>query len=211
MNIILLGAPGAGKGTQAELISKHFGIPTISTGAMIRSAIREGTEFGKKAEQFTSTGALVPDDVMIGLVRERLSADDCKNGFILDGFPRTVVQADALTEFNIKIDSALCFEAKDEVIIKRLSGRRECSACATPYHIYNNPSKAGDKCEKCGGDLITRPDDKEETVKNRLKVYYEQSAPLKEYYSKKNVLHMIDAEQSMDKITAEAIRILEKV
>ena len=209
MNIILLGAPGAGKGTQAELISKHFGIPTISTGAMIRSAIREGTEFGKKAETYTSTGALVPDEVMIGLVRERLNADDCKNGFILDGFPRTVAQADALAEFDIKIDFALCFEAKDEVIIKRLSGRRECSKCATPYHIDNNPSKAGDQCEKCGGELITRPDDKEETVKNRLKVYYEQSAPLKEYYSKKNVLHMIDAEQDMDKITDEAIRILE--
>ena len=187
MNLILLGPPGAGKGTQAEILSKKLGVDTISTGAMLRGAIREGTELGRMASEYINEGKLVPDDVVVGIVKERLSQEDCKKGFILDGFPRTTAQADALRESGIRIDKVLLLDVADEVIVERLSGRRECSKCATPYHIVYKPSPAGDKCP-CGGELIQRDDDNEQTVKNRIEVYHNQTEPIKEYYEKQGIL-----------------------
>ncbi len=181
MKLILLGPPGAGKGTQAEILSKKLGINTISTGVMLRAAIREGTELGRMAEEYINSGKLVPDDVVVGIVKERLAQDDCKNGFILDGFPRTTAQAEALTASGVEIDKVLSLEVSDETIIERLSGRRECSKCGTPYHVVYKPSPAGEKCP-CGGELIQRADDNEETVKNRIEVYHNQTEPIKEYY-----------------------------
>ena len=187
MNLILLGPPGAGKGTQAEILSKKLGVDTISTGAMLRGAIREGTELGRMASEYINEGKLVPDDVVVGIVKERLSQEDCKKGFILDGFPRTTAQAEALRESGIRIDKVLLLDVADEVIVERLSGRRECSKCATPYHIVYKPSPAGDKCP-CGGELIQRDDDNEQTVKNRIEVYHNQTEPIKEYYEKQDIL-----------------------
>ena len=187
MNLILLGPPGAGKGTQAEILSKKLGVDTISTGAMLRGAIREGTELGRMASEYINEGKLVPDDVVVGIVKERLSQEDCKKGFILDGFPRTTAQAEALRESGIRIDKVLLLDVADEVIVERLSGRRECSKCATPYHIVYKPSPAGDKCP-CGGELIQRDDDNEQTVKNRIEVYHNQTEPIKEYYEKQCIL-----------------------
>ena len=187
MNLILLGPPGAGKGTQAEILSKKLGVDTISTGAMLRGAIREGPELGRMASEYINEGKLVPDDVVVGIVKERLSQEDCKKGFILDGFPRTTAQADALRESGIRIDKVLLLDVADEVIVERLSGRRECSKCATPYHIVYKPSPAGDKCP-CGGELIQRDDDNEQTVKNRIEVYHNQTEPIKEYYEKQGIL-----------------------
>lgn len=187
MNLILLGPPGAGKGTQAEILSKKLGVDTISTGAMLRGAIREGTELGRMASEYINEGKLVPDDVVVGIVKERLSQEDCKKGFILDGFPRTTAQAEALRESGIRIDKVLLLDVADEVIVERLSGRRECSKCATPYHIVYKPSPAGDKCP-CGGELIQRDDDNEQTVKNRIEVYHNQTEPIKEYYEKQGIL-----------------------
>ena len=187
MNLILLGPPGAGKGTQAEILSKKLGVDTISTGAMLRGAIREGTELGRMASEYINEGKLVPDDVVVGIVKERLSQEDCKKGFILDGFPRTTAQAEALRESGIRIDKVLLLDVADEVIVERLSGRRECSKCATLYHIVYKPSPAGDKCP-CGGELIQRDDDNEQTVKNRIEVYHNQTEPIKEYYEKQGIL-----------------------
>ena len=187
MNLILLGPPGAGKGTQAEILSKKLGVDTVSTGAMLRGAIREGTELGRMASEYINEGKLVPDDVVVGIVKERLSQEDCKKGFILDGFPRTTAQAEALRESGIRIDKVLLLDVADEVIVERLSGRRECSKCATPYHIVYKPSPAGDKCP-CGGELIQRDDDNEQTVKNRIEVYHNQTEPIKEYYEKQGIL-----------------------
>ena len=187
MNLILLGPPGAGKGTQAEILSKKLGVDTISTGAMLRGAIREGTELGRMASEYINEGKLVPDDVVVGIVKESLSQEDCKKGFILDGFPRTTAQAEALRESGIRIDKVLLLDVADEVIVERLSGRRECSKCATPYHIVYKPSPAGDKCP-CGGELIQRDDDNEQTVKNRIEVYHNQTEPIKEYYEKQGIL-----------------------
>lgn len=204
MNMILLGAPGAGKGTQAELLAEKLSIPTISTGAMLRAAIRKGTELGKKAKELIDHGQLVSDDVMIGMISERLKEEDCQNGFILDGFPRTIAQAEALDGLGIKIDLALSFDAPDEVIIKRLSGRRECPKCGATFHVDNKPSAKGNLCDKCGAELQTRDDDKEETIKKRLQVYYAQSAPLKDYYGEKGILKEIGADQPLDAMTAQA-------
>lgn len=204
MKMILLGAPGAGKGTQAELLADKLAIPTISTGAMLRAAIRKGTELGKKAKELIDHGQLVSDDVMIGMISERLKEEDCQNGFILDGFPRTIAQAEALDEFGIAIDLALSFDISDEVVIKRLSGRRECPKCGATFHVENKPSAKGTLCEKCGAELITRDDDKEETIKKRLQVYYAQSAPLKEYYREKGILKEIDAGLPLEATTAQA-------
>lgn len=209
MNMIMLGAPGTGKGTQAEIIAKKYNIPTISTGAMLRAAIREGTEFGKMAKELIDAGKLVGDDVIIGMISERLKNPDCANGFILDGFPRTIAQADALEELGVKIDLALSFELADEVIIKRLAGRRECPKCRATFHIENKPSAEGDKCDQCHAELITRDDDKPETIKNRLKVYYEQSEPLKGYYDKKGVLKQVNADDTLDNITKNVFEIIE--
>ena len=208
LNMILLGAPGTGKGTQAELLAEKLGIPTVSTGAMLRAAIRQGSELGKKAKERIDRGQLVSDDVMVGLISERLKEEDCKKGFILDGFPRTIGQAEALDKLGIQIDFALSFEAPDEVILKRLGGRRECPQCGATYHVENKPSAKGSLCDKCGAPLKTRDDDKEETIRKRLQVYDAQSAPLKEYYNKKGILHEIDANRPLDVITAEAFAVV---
>ena len=193
MKLILLGAPGAGKGTQAEVISKKYDIPTISTGNIIRAALKNGTEMGLKAKAYTDAGNLVPDDVVIGIIKERLAEDDCQNGFILDGFPRTIPQAEALDTLGFNIDVALSIEVADEEIIKRMSGRRVCMECGASYHTeYIKPIKEG-VCNVCGGALVTRKDDQPETFRNRLNVYHEQTEPLKNYYNykAKHIVHDI--------------------
>lgn len=204
MNLIMLGAPGAGKGTQAQILNERYSIPTISTGAIIRSAIKNETPTGKMAKAYIEKGSLVPDEVVIGIIEERLSEPDCKNGFILDGFPRTIPQAEALYELGIKIDKVINIEVSDDVIVKRLSGRRECPKCSATYHIENKPSKMGDKCEKCGEALITRADDNPETIKSRLSVYHSQTEPLVEFYKEKGNLVTVDGEAELSCIT-EAI------
>jgi len=184
MNIVLLGAPGAGKGTQAQFLTKKFNIPQISTGDMLRAAIKEGTELGKIAKEAIDKGALVTDDIIIGLVKERITQDDCKNGFLFDGFPRTVVQADAVKDAGIKIDAIVEIDVADEEIVKRMSGRRAHLASGRTYHIIYNPPKVEGKDDETGEDLVQRADDKEEVVKDRLKVYHEQTQPLVQYYKK---------------------------
>lgn len=208
MNIILLGAPGAGKGTQAEIICEKLSIPTISTGAILRSAMKEGTEMGKKAKGFIEAGALVPDDVIIGIVKERLSQDDCKNGFILDGVPRTIAQAQAIDEMGIQIDMALDIEVKDETIINRVSGRRVC-ACGASYHVTHKPSAKEGICDKCGQPLTIRKDDEPQTVLDRLTTYHELTEPLKEYYKAKGKLVEIDGEGTVENTTALVLKALE--
>lgn len=207
MKLILLGPPGAGKGTQAEILSKKLGIDTISTGVMLRTAIREGTELGKLAEGYINEGKLVPDDVVVGIVKERLSQEDCEKGFILDGFPRTTAQAEALSESGVEIDKVLSLEVSDEAIIERLSGRRECKLCGTPYHVVYKPSANGDKCT-CGGELIQRADDNEETVKNRIKIYHEQTEPIKDYYEKKGKLVIAYGQEELEDTTKEVAKAL---
>lgn len=209
MKLILLGPPGAGKGTQAEILSKKLGIETISTGVMLRNAIREGSELGKLAERYINDGKLVPDDVVVGIVKQRLAQDDCKKGFILDGFPRTIAQAEALSESGVEIDKVLSLEVSDETIIERLSGRRECKECGTPYHILHKPSPAGDKCV-CGGKLIQRADDNEKTVRNRIEVYHNQTEPIKEYYQAQGKLVVAYGKEKLEdttKAVAEALNI----
>lgn len=207
MKLILLGPPGAGKGTQAEILSKKLGVDTISTGVMLRAAIREGTELGKMAEGYINAGKLVPDEVVVGIVKERLAQDDCKKGFILDGFPRTTAQAEALTASGVEIDKVLSLEVSDETIIERLSGRRECGKCGTPYHVVYKPSPAGDKCP-CGGDLIQRADDNEETVKNRIEVYHNQTEPIKEYYQAQGKLVVAYGKEELADTTKEVMQAL---
>ncbi|MGE4282930.1 MAG: adenylate kinase [Clostridia bacterium] len=208
MRLIILGAPGAGKGTQAEFLSKKQGIPTISTGEIIRNALRQGTELGKEAKQYIDRGLLVPDDVVIEIVKERLSQNDCQKGFILDGFPRTVPQADALEKMNVIIDKVLSIEVAEEKIIERISGRRQCSQCGATYHMVYKPSKEEDKCDACGGTLIMRQDDAPETVKNRLKVYHEQTEPLKEYYAKRGCLVIVYGQEEVSDTTKEVYKAL---
>lgn len=201
MNLVLMGPPGAGKGTQGEILSKRLGIDTISTGVMLRTAIKEQTEVGKIAEQYINDGKLVPDDVIVSIVKERLSKPDCANGFILDGFPRTTAQAEALTESGVKIDKVLSLEVEDNVIIERLSSRRECSKCGAPYNVISNKPKTEGKCDKCGGDLIQRADDNPETIKNRLDIYHEQTEPIKEYYEEKGLLVTAQGEDKLEDTT----------
>ncbi|HIU47998.1 MAG TPA: adenylate kinase [Candidatus Avimonoglobus intestinipullorum] len=208
MNLILLGPPGAGKGTQAEILSKRLGIETISTGVMLRTAIREGTELGTMAQEYINAGKLVPDDVVVGIVKERLSKDDCKKGFILDGFPRTTAQAEALEQAGVRIDKVLSLEVSDETIIERLSGRRECKDCGTPYHVVYKPSANGDKCQVCGGPLIQRADDNEETVKNRIQVYHEQTEPIKEFYQKQGKVVVAHGREELADTTREVAKAL---
>ena len=197
MNLVLMGPPGAGKGTQGEILSKKLNIQTISTGVMLRSAIKEGTEVGKIAADFINDGKLVPDEV----IEERLSKPDVKEGFILDGFPRTVKQAEALTQTGIKIDKVLSLEVEDEKIISRLSSRRECSGCGAPYStIYNKPAIEG-KCDKCGADLIQRADDNPETIQNRLNIYHSETEPIKEYYKNLGLLVCAKGEEELEDTT----------
>ena len=208
MNIVLLGAPGAGKGTQAEIICEKLSIPTISTGAILRAAMKEGTEMGLKAKSFIEAGALVPDEVIIGIVKERLSADDCKNGFILDGVPRTIAQAKAIDEMGIRIDMALDIEVRDETIIERVSGRRVCG-CGASYHIKYKPSKVEGVCDACGAALTTRKDDEPQTVLDRLTTYHELTEPLKDFYREKGILVEIGGEGSVEETTQLVLKALE--
>ncbi|MBE6686344.1 MAG: adenylate kinase [Ruminococcaceae bacterium] len=209
MKIIFLGAPGAGKGTQAEIVSEKFDLPAISTGAIIREAIKNGTEMGTKAKEFTSKGALVPDEVVIGIIKERLSESDCANGFILDGFPRTVPQAEALDAMGVVIDKVINIEVPDEKIVTRMSGRRSCPACGATFHTVYKPSATGETCDKCGVELTIRADDKPEVVLSRLEIYHEQTEPLKDYYSKTGkLINVIGQEEVADTtaLTLEALK-----
>jgi adenylate kinase len=202
MRIIFLGAPGAGKGTQAELISAQYGIPAISTGAIIREAIAKGTEMGLAAKAYTEKGMLAPDEVVIGIIKERLAKDDCKNGFILDGFPRTVVQAEELDKMGVDIDLVISIEVSDDDIVKRMSGRRVCGSCGSSYHVLYKPSKNGDQCEKCGSDLSIRADDKPEVVLDRLTVYHKMTEPLKDYYKSKGKCVEVEGQEILDDTSA---------
>lgn len=201
MNLVLMGPPGAGKGTQGELLAKKLGVNTISTGVMLRTAIKEQTEIGKQVDKLISEGKLVPDDIMVKLVKERLQKPDCQNGFILDGFPRTTAQAEALTKSGVKIDKVLSLEVDDEVIVERLSSRRECSKCGAPYNVISNKPEKEGVCNKCGGDLIQRADDNPDTIKNRLNVYHTQTEPIKEYYEKLGLLVTAKGEEELSDTT----------
>ena len=201
MKIIFLGAPGAGKGTQAEIAAELLGIPTISTGVIIREALKTGTEMGIKAKKFIEAGALVPDDVVIGIIKERLAKSDCRNGFILDGFPRTVPQAEALDAMGITLDKVVDIEVPDEAIVERMSGRRVCASCGASYHVAYNPSKDGVKCDKCGTELSIRKDDAPEVVLSRLEVYHTQTEPLKDFYAKSGNLEIVDGLGKVEEIT----------
>lgn len=209
MNIILLGAPGAGKGTQAEVITDYFKIPIISTGNIIREALKNGTEMGLKAKSFIDKGHLVPDEVVIGIVVERIKKDDCKKGFILDGFPRTIAQAEALDKLNIPIDHVIDIEVDEDIIYKRMSGRRVCEKCARVYNVNTDKRPREDgKCDVCAGTLVQRMDDNEETVRERLKIYNEQTLPLKEYYDKKGKREIVNGSKPLAEITESVFKIL---
>ena len=201
MKIIMLGAPGAGKGTQAKLIAEKFGIPHVSTGDIFRANIKEGTALGKEAKEYMDKGQLVPDELTVKILLDRVAKDDCKNGYVLDGFPRTIPQAEvldkALTELNDKVDFAIDVDVPDENIVKRMGGRRACVTCGATYHIEHVPPKKEGICDKCGSELILRDDDKPETVQKRLSVYHEQTQPLIEYYTKKNILKTVDGTVDM--------------
>ena len=209
MNLILLGAPGAGKGTQAEKICEKLSIPAISTGNMLREAMANGTEMGLKAKSFIDAGKLVPDEVVIGIINERLKADDCKNGFILDGFPRTIPQAEALDNMGVRIDRVIDIEVPDDKIASRLSGRRVCLKCGATYHTaYKKPKQEG-ICDVCGEKLVQRKDDMPETVLDRLKTYHEQTEPLKGFYEKKGILRVVEGQEEVADTTAFTFRALE--
>lgn len=211
MKLILLGAPGAGKGTQAEIISETYKIPTISTGNIIRAALKEGTEMGLKAKAYTEKGELVPDEIVIGIIKERLSEPDCNAGFILDGFPRTIPQAEALDNMGIAVDAALSIEVEDSEIVKRMSGRRVCEKCGASYHTeYKKPQKDG-ICNACGGNLVIRKDDEPETVLNRLSVYHEQTEPLKDYYNKQNKLLIVEGQDDVKDTTALVLKAISEI
>ena len=205
---MFLGAPGAGKGTQAEIVSEKYNIPTISTGALLREAMAKGTELGKSAKSYIDAGDLVPDSVVIGIIEHRLKDDDCKNGFILDGFPRTVPQAQALDAMGVNMDLVISIEVPDEKIIARMGGRRLCKKCGSTYHILYNPSESEGKCDKCEGELYTRADDVPEAVKERLHVYHEQTEPIKDYYEKQGLLVKAKGEQELADTTKNVMTAL---
>ena len=212
MKIIMLGAPGAGKGTQAKMIADKYGVPHVSTGDIFRANIKNGTELGMEAKKYMDQGLLVPDELTVKILLDRVSQPDCKNGYVLDGFPRTIPQAEvldkALAELGESIDYAIDVDVPDENIVKRMSGRRACVGCGATYHIQFNPTKVEGICDACGEKLILRDDDKPETVKNRLSVYHEQTQPLIEYYSGKGVLKEVDGTQPMDDVFAAIVKIL---
>lgn len=209
MNLILLGAPGAGKGTQAEVICEKLNIPAVSTGNILRAAVKNGTEMGLKAKEYIEKGALVPDSVIIGIIKERLAEPDCANGFILDGMPRTVAQAEALEEMGVVIDKVVDLEVADELIMSRLSGRRVCAACGASYHVDNKPSKVDGVCDRCGGELVIRKDDQPETVKDRLKTYHELTEPLIEFYRERGKLIVIEGHESIADTSVMLLKALE--
>ncbi len=212
MKIIMLGAPGAGKGTQAKMIADKFGIPHISTGDIFRANIKNGTELGKKAKEYMDKGQLVPDELTVEILLDRVAADDCKNGYVLDGFPRTIPQADVLdkelTKLGDKVDFAINVDVPDENIVRRMSGRRACLKCGATYHIEHIPPKKEGICDTCGSELVQRDDDKPETVQNRLKVYHEQTQPLIEYYDGKNILKTVDGTKDMQEVFNNIVNIL---
>ena len=210
MKLILLGAPGAGKGTQAEILKTKLGIPTISTGNILRSAMKNGTPVGLKAKEYVDNGKLVPDDVIIGIITERLQEPDCANGYILDGVPRTIAQADALEAAGIRFDAVVAIEISDERIIERMSGRRVCEACGSSYHIVNIPPKTAGVCDACGGKLVQRKDDNPETVKARLEVYHKETEPLKDYYQAKGILKSVEDQPTVAGTTQAILAVLEK-
>lgn len=208
MKLILLGAPGAGKGTQAEILSKKMGIPTISTGNILRAAMKNGTPVGLKAKEYVERGALVPDDVIIGIIKERLAEPDCAQGFILDGVPRTIPQAEALEANGIDIDCALSIEVEDGVIVERMSGRRTCPDCGASFHVVNNPPKTEGVCDACGAALTIRKDDAPETVKARLETYHAETEPLKAFYEARGKLKAVDNQPTIEATTAEIVKAL---
>ena len=209
MKLILLGAPGAGKGTQAEILSKRWNIPTISTGNILRAAMKNGTPVGLKAKAYVESGKLVPDDVIIGIIRERLAESDCANGYILDGVPRTIPQAEAMEEGGIDIDWALSIEVEDQVIVERMAGRRTCKNCSQTFHVINNPPKVEGVCDFCGGELGIRKDDAPETVRDRLAVYHTETEPLKAFYAQRGKLKSVENQPSIEATTAVILKALE--
>ena len=210
MNLILLGAPGAGKGTQAAILAKELSIPTISTGNILRAAVASGSELGKQAKACMESGALVSDEIIIGIIRDRLAEPDCANGYILDGVPRTIPQAEALEENGIKFDHVVSMEIADETIMERMSGRRVCPKCGASYHITAVPPKKEGVCDECGSELITRKDDAPETVKSRLAVYHKETEPLKEFYRSRGVLVPVEDQGSVEATSAAILKLLKE-
>ena len=208
MNLIMLGAPGAGKGTQAAILNQKLGIPTIYTGNILRAAIKDGTPTGLKAKEYMDNGQLVPDDVIIGIINERLQAEDCKNGYILDGVPRTIGQAEALEKAGIHFDAVVALEVSDEEIMQRMSGRRVCEKCGASYHIVAIPPKVEGVCDVCGGALVQRADDAPETVKSRLDVYHRETEPLKAYYAERGNLKEVLNQATVEATTAKILEVL---
>ena len=208
MKLIMLGAPGAGKGTQAEVISEHLNIPTISTGNIIREALKSGTELGQKAKEYMDTGRLFPDEIVIGIIRDRIVEKDCEKGFILDGFPRTIPQAEALDRMGVVLDRVIDIEVADETIARRASGRRVCSTCGASYHIEYKKPRVDGVCDKCEGTLVQRKDDQPDTVRERLRIYHEQTEPLKAYYEKQGKLAIVEGQEEVSetiKLTLAAV------
>lgn len=211
MNLILMGAPGAGKGTQSERISEKWGIPAVSTGQILRAAIKSGSELGKQAKDLIEAGQFVPDEVVIAIIKETLSTETCKNGFILDGFPRSISQAEALETMGVHIHCVLSLEVADDVIIERMAGRRLCSKCGASYHVEHMKPKQENICDKCGAPLYIRSDDAAETVKSRLDVFHDQTEPLKAFYEEKGLLKCVSSEASVDETTALVFEALSEV
>jgi adenylate kinase len=208
MKLILLGAPGAGKGTQAEILCDRLNIPTISTGNILRAAVKNGTPTGLKAKSFMDAGQLVPDEVIIGIISERLQEDDCKNGYILDGVPRTIAQAEAIENAGIAFDAVVSIEISDETIMNRMGGRRVCESCGASYHVVAVPPKQEGVCDRCGGKLIQRKDDAPETVKSRLDVYHQETEPLKAFYEKRGLLKTVENQDTVEATTAAILKVL---
>ncbi len=210
MNLIIMGAPGAGKGTQSEKISQKWNIPAVSTGDMLRAAVKAGTEMGKLAKSYMDGGQLVPDEVVIGIIKDYLSSDQCKDGFILDGFPRSIPQAEALDAMGVKIDVVLSIEVADEKIVERMSGRRICSGCGASYHVVYKPTKVADICDSCGKSLYIRDDDAAQTVLKRLTTYHETTEPLKDFYAAKGLLVCVEGQEKVEDTTAAVMSALSK-
>ena len=208
MKLILLGAPGAGKGTQAEILCKELEIPTISTGNILRAAIKAGTPTGLKAKSYMDAGHLVPDEVIIGIITERVAEEDCANGYILDGVPRTIAQAEAMEQAGIVFDAVISIEISDETIMERMSGRRVCEACGASYHLVAVPPKQEGVCDKCGGKLVQRKDDAPETVKARLEVYHKETEPLKDFYAKRGLLKSVENQPTVEATSKAILRAL---
>ena len=208
MNLILLGAPGAGKGTLAAFLIEKMGAPSVSTGNILREAIANNTALGQKAKQYMDAGQLVPDQLVIDLLKDRIAQDDCKDGFILDGFPRTIPQAEALEKAGITFDAVVSLEISDDEIVDRMGGRRVCASCGAPYHVKNLPPKVEGVCDACGGKLEARADDKPEVVRDRLKVYHKETAPLKDFYAERNLLKTVDNQPTVAETTAAILKAL---